>query len=44
MKKQKVIARSSAEAKYRVMASTISELTWIKQVLTDLNFKIKETM
>jgi hypothetical protein len=36
------VARSSAEAEYRVMASTASELTWIKHVLTDLNFEIKE--
>jgi hypothetical protein len=41
-KKQNVVARSSAEAEYCVMASTASELTWIKHVLTDLNFEIKE--
>jgi muramoyltetrapeptide carboxypeptidase LdcA involved in peptidoglycan recycling len=29
-KKQNVVARSGAEAEYRVMASTASELTWIK--------------
>jgi hypothetical protein len=38
------VARLSAEAKYRVMASTASELTWIKQVLCDLNIVIKEPM
>ena len=32
-KKQSVVARSSAEAEYRAMASTASELTWIKQLL-----------
>jgi hypothetical protein len=31
------VARSSAEAEYRVMASTSSELTWIKQLLVDMN-------
>jgi len=43
-KKQNVVARSSAEAEYRAMASTASELTWIKQVLTDLNVKANEPM
>eukprot|EP00257_Ricinus_communis_P018990 XP_015577840.1 uncharacterized protein LOC107261645 [Ricinus communis] len=32
-KKQNVMARSSAEAEYRAMASTASELIWIKQYL-----------
>jgi mevalonate pyrophosphate decarboxylase len=41
-KKQNVMARSSAEAEYRAMASTASELTWIKQVLADLNIKVEE--
>jgi hypothetical protein len=36
-KKQNVVARSSAEAEYRVMTSTTSELTWVRQVLPDLN-------
>ena len=35
-KKQLVVARSSAEAKYRVMASTTSELIWLKALLVDL--------
>jgi hypothetical protein len=35
-KKQLVVARSSAEAEYRVMASTASELIWLKALLTDL--------
>jgi hypothetical protein len=35
--KQNVVARSSAEAEYRAMVSTASELMWIKQLLTDLN-------
>jgi hypothetical protein len=33
IKKQNVVARSSVEAKYRVMASTANELIWIKQIL-----------
>jgi hypothetical protein len=38
------MARSSAEAEYRAMASTVSELTWIKQVLANLNIKVEEPM
>jgi hypothetical protein len=35
------MARSSAEAEYQTMTSTVSEWTWIKQVLADLNVKVK---
>jgi hypothetical protein len=38
------VARSSAEAEYRAMTSIVSELTWIKQVLIDLNIKVTEPM
>jgi hypothetical protein len=31
------MARSSAEAEYRAMTSTASELIWIKQLLVDMN-------
>ncbi|EOY27027.1 Cysteine-rich RLK (RECEPTOR-like protein kinase) 8, putative [Theobroma cacao] len=37
-KKQAVVARSSAEAEYRSMASTCCELMWLKHLLAD--FKI----
>ena len=43
-KKQNVVARSSAKAEYRAMASTASDLTWIKQLLADLNIKTEEPM
>jgi hypothetical protein len=33
------VARSSVEAKYRVMVSTASELIWIKQLLVDFGIK-----
>jgi hypothetical protein len=29
-KKQNIVARSSVKAEYRAIASTVSELTWIK--------------
>jgi hypothetical protein len=38
------MAKSSAEAEYRVMTSTANELTWMKQILPDLNFKSEEPM
>eukprot|EP00257_Ricinus_communis_P022132 XP_015581781.1 uncharacterized protein LOC107262162 [Ricinus communis] len=40
-KKQNVTARSSAEADYRAMASTASELIWIKQVFIDMKVDYK---
>ncbi|XP_078161792.1 wall-associated receptor kinase 2-like [Carex rostrata] len=43
-KKQNVVARSSAEAEYRAMASTASELIWIKQLLTDMKMEHKGAM
>ncbi|KAF5452069.1 hypothetical protein F2P56_027104 [Juglans regia] len=35
-KKQMVVSRSSAEAEYRSMAATSSELTWLRYLLHDL--------
>jgi Reverse transcriptase (RNA-dependent DNA polymerase)/gag-polypeptide of LTR copia-type/Integrase core domain/GAG-pre-integrase domain len=43
-KKQNVVARSSAEAEYRAMASTASELVWIKQLLHDMGFNYNKPM
>ncbi|XP_070675610.1 uncharacterized mitochondrial protein AtMg00810-like [Malus domestica] len=37
-KKQNVIARSSAEAEYRAMATTECELIWLKSFVSDLGF------
>ena len=38
-KKQTVLARSSAEAEYRAMASTACELIWLKLLLGDLGIQ-----
>jgi Reverse transcriptase (RNA-dependent DNA polymerase) len=43
-KKQNVVARSSAEAEYRAMASTASELIWIKQLLADMGIETQNPM
>ncbi|KAL0307734.1 UNVERIFIED_CONTAM: Retrovirus-related Pol polyprotein from transposon RE1 [Sesamum angustifolium] len=37
-KKQTTVARSSAEAKYRAMAHTTSEILWLKNLLKELGF------
>jgi hypothetical protein len=43
-KKQNIIVRSSAETEYRAMASTTSELIWIKQLLVELGIYTREPM
>jgi len=43
-KKQPVVARSSAEAEFRGMTLGVCELLWVKNVLSDLDFKLNETM
>ena len=43
-KKQKVVARSSAEAEFHGMAQGICELLWIKNVLKDLRIEYKTSM
>ena len=43
-KKQTVVARSSAEAEYRAMASTACELIWLKGLLSDLGFPSSQPM
>ncbi|XP_024026696.1 uncharacterized protein LOC112093108 [Morus notabilis] len=39
-KKQTTVSRSSAEAKYRALASTVSELVWLRQLLSDFRFDL----
>ena len=43
-KKQKVVARSSAEAEYRGMAQGVCELLWLRNLLQDLGVKPKYAM
>jgi hypothetical protein len=43
-KKQNVMARSSAKAEYRAMASTARELIWINQLLRDMRLKVDKPM
>nr|XP_043619606.1 uncharacterized mitochondrial protein AtMg00810-like [Erigeron canadensis] len=39
-KKQSVVSRSSAEAEYRAMASTVSEVLWVRWLLTELQVPV----
>ena len=43
-KKQDVVARSSAEAKYQAMALATCELIWLKHLLQELRFRKDEQM
>ena len=36
-KKQTIVSRSLAEAEYRALATTTSELTWMNQLMKDLH-------
>ena len=42
--KQTVIARSSADEEFRVMAQGVCELLWIKIILTELRLEPLESM
>ena len=41
-KKQKVVALSSADAEFRGIAKGITEILWLKKLLCELNFPLKE--
>lgn len=41
-KRQSTMSKSSAEAKYSSMSSTVSELLWISYLLKDLNLSVQE--
>ncbi|XP_022031129.1 uncharacterized mitochondrial protein AtMg00810-like [Helianthus annuus] len=40
-KKQSVVSRSSAETEYRAMATTVSEILWVRFLLNELGEKVK---
>ncbi|KAI3507425.1 hypothetical protein L1887_22411 [Cichorium endivia] len=41
-KKQSVVSRSSAEAEYRAMATTVSEVLWMRWLLKDLTVNLED--
>ena len=43
-KKQNVVARSSAESKFRAIAQGLCELLWLKIILNDLRIKWDDLM
>ncbi|KAL8143215.1 hypothetical protein V2J09_016247, partial [Rumex salicifolius] len=40
-RKQRVVARSSTEAEYRVLAYNVAKLLWLKQLLSDLQVPLQ---
>ena len=43
-KKQPVVSRSTAEAEYRAMSQSLSELLWIKNLLSELKLQEASSM
>lgn len=43
-KKQNVVARSSAESRYRAVAKASTELVWLKMLLEELGFTVDKPM
>lgn len=43
-KKQKIVTKSSVEAKYKGMTHVVFELLWLRIFLCDLGFKSKRAM
>ena len=43
-KKQSVVARSSAEAEFRSMAHGVCELLWLRTMLDELGYPVREPM
>ncbi|XP_023765083.1 uncharacterized mitochondrial protein AtMg00810-like [Lactuca sativa] len=41
-KKQSVVSRSSAEAEYQAMATTVSEILWVRWLLSELGINVRE--
>jgi len=43
-KKQPIVAKSSTEAKYRIIATTTTELLWLRELLQELGHPIIKTL
>ena len=43
-KKQNVLSRSSAEAEYRSIAQTASEIVWLRLLLSEFGFSVQTSM
>lgn len=43
-KRQIIVARSSVEAEYKVIAQHICELIWLEKLLSDLDFPLENPM
>lgn len=43
-KKQSVVSRSTAEAEYRAMSLVVSEMLWVRNLLSELNVLRKGSM
>ena len=41
-KKQNTVSRSSAEAEFRSMATTVAEIIWLKGLFTELGVEVKQ--
>ncbi|KAK8943245.1 hypothetical protein KSP39_PZI009083 [Platanthera zijinensis] len=41
-KKQTTVARSSAEAEYRVMSHTVAEIMWVRQNLCEIGYPVQD--
>ena len=42
-RKQKVVAKSSAEAEYRALSSAATDLVWIQNILTKIGVNLSQT-
>lgn len=42
-KKQQVVAQSSVEVEYRGLSSTMSDLTWVQTILTEIGICLSQT-
>ena len=43
-RKQKAVARSSTEAKYKALSSAVTDLMWVQHLLTEIGISISQPM